>query len=728
MVGMKPIPGARITLVSDVSEAPYSGMLPGHIAGYYTHEEAHIDLRRLCLFAGARFVLGSVAGMDPKAGRIHVDGRAPIGYDFASINIGSTPELGGVPGAERFAVPSKPVPRLLEQWRKIRADPSRVRDLVLVGGGAGGVELALAMRRQLGNATQIRIIHAGEDILQAHNRKVRDQLGSILEERGIEVILQERVTEVEEKSVRISSGSKIPADVVFWVTQASAPGWLARAGFPVDDKGFLLVDETLQVQGFPRVFAAGDIACIARHPRPKSGVFAVRTAKPLLRNLRRIVRGKLPIPWSPQKRFLSIIGTADGSAVASRRFLAHGSPAMWRWKDRIDRAFMRKFTDLPVMADVGEIEAAGSAGQDDDLQSLRRRAAMRCSGCAAKVGSPVLARVMQRIREDRAADADFPQVVAGIDDPDDAAILAVPSRRHLVQTLDYLPEIISDPYLFGRIAANHCMSDLFAMGAEAHSALCLVLAPFGAEAAMEELLFQAVGGMSRALESMGVPLVGGHTAEGDRLALGITANGFIRPDQANRKGGLREGDMLILTKPLGVGCLFAAEMRLQAKAAWIDRAIGSMLSDNLRAAQILRDHGAGAMTDVTGFGLLGHLAEMLVATRGEKTGRQGVCVELLMDHMPVLPGAVEVARRGILSSLHHHNRSAFEVVANVDEFSHHEVFPILVDPQTSGGLLAGVPEKKAGDAVEALVAAGYADACVVGRAAIGLGDYPLILR
>ncbi len=392
---------------------------------------------------------------------------------------------------------------------------------------------------------------------------------------------------------------------------------------------------------------------------------------------------------------------------------------------------MRKFSDLPVMGATGEAEedhGRGLVAREDNLESLRRRAAMRCSGCAAKVGAPILSRVIERIRDERPAGEAFSQVVAGIDDPDDAAILVVPPRRHLVQTIDYIPEIISDPYLFGRIAANHCMSDIFAMGAEAHSALCLVLAPFGAESAMEELLFQALGGMTRALDSMGVPLVGGHTAEGERLALGVSANGFIRPDRATRKTGLREGDLLILSKPLGTGCLFAAEMRLEARASWIDRAVDSMLLDNLRASEILRDHGADAMTDVTGFGLLGHLAEMLDVSAGtEEAGGGGVSVELLLDYLPVLPGAVEVARKGILSSLHHHNRSAFEVVESVEEFTRHEAFPILVDPQTSGGLLAGVPEGKAGDAVAELVAAGYAEACVIGRVSAGGDGLPVTL-
>jgi len=708
MVGMKPIPGARITLISDVSMAPYSGMLPGHIAGFYSYDEAHIDLRKLCMFAGATFIHAEVTGMDPVAQTIDVEGRSALHFDLASINIGSTPFWGGVPGADEFATPSKPVPSLLSRWNAIRNAPEKIKDLVVVGGGAGGVELSLSMQRQLGEDTNVHLVHSGEQILQTHNERVQERLASILDKRGIDVRTSERVSEVRQDSVLCESGELIPAGAVFWVTQAKAPKWLAEAGFEVDEGGFVKVGTTLQTKGFPRVFAVGDIACIDGDPRPKSGVFAVRMAKPLLANLRRMTKDKPTVGWAPQKEFLSLIGTASGSAVASRRFLAWESPVMWKWKDSIDRKFMREFSDLPQM------DGAGSHGPDetsgDDLESLRRRATMRCSGCAAKVGSPILSRVMDRIRESRKNVPDSPQVLVGMDDPDDAAILAVPAGKHLVQTIDYIPEIVADPYVFGRIAANHCMSDIFAMGADAHSALCLVVAPFGSEAVMEESVFQALSGLTFALDSMGVPLVGGHTAEGDRLALGISANGFIDREAALRKGGLEEGDAIILTKPVGTGCLFAAEMRLEARAEWIDRALQSMLRDNLQASQILRSRGATAMTDITGFGLLGHLAEMLKATGS------GMGVELCLDDLPVLDGAVEVSRAGILSSLHSHNRSAFQAVENADGFTQHDAFPLLVDPQTSGGLLASIPEGEVDATLRDLIESGYPDAQVIGMA------------
>ena len=727
MVGMRPIPGVRLTVISDVSEAPYSGMLPGHIAGFYSRSEVHIDLRKLCQFAGARFVLGKVTGIDPNLRLVQIEGRPPMRYDLASINIGSAPSWGGVPGAEEFATPSKPVPELLGRWEQILAKHDAKKEagenpeeiaITIVGGGAGGVEMALGIERRLEGFGKITLIHGGSTILQTHNERVQKRLNEILNKRAIRVLTSTRVSEVEIDHVTTDSGERIPSDETFWVTNAKAPEWLADSGFQCDEHGFVRVKNTLQAVGFPNLFATGDVASIDGYPRPKSGVFAVRMAKPLLRNLRLLAADKPPVSWSPQKEFLSLIGTSQGSgsAVASRQFLAWESPLMWRWKNQIDRKFMRRFTDLPAMD--GAEQDDPQAVEGNDLESLRRRASMRCSGCAAKVGSPILSRVMSRIRELRAdsnsPSIHAPQIIAGIDDPDDAAILDVPAGKHLVQTIDYIPEIVGDPFVFGRIAANHCMSDIFAMGADAHSALCLVVVPFGAEQVIEETLFQALGGLTHALDSMGVPLAGGHTAEGAVLALGINANGFVDRDHASRKGGMRPGDAVILTKALGTGCLFAAEMRFETDPRWIDRATESMLLDNLSASKILREHGATAMTDVTGFGLLGHLAEMLKAQPAEAAFAAGT--ELSLECLPILDGAIEVSQRGILSSLHRHNRSALEIVANAAEHAEHDAFPLLVDPQTSGGLLAGVPEDRAEDVVAALTATGYLTAARIGTA------------
>lgn len=705
MLAMRPVPGVRVTLVSDVSSAPYSGLLPGHVAGFYSWEEMHIDLRRLCAFAGAAFVLGHVDGVDPEARRVHVAGRPPMQAEVLSINVGSTPRMQDIPGAEAWAVPAKPVPELLAGWERLKAAAvERPQRVVLVGGGAGGVEIALAMQGQLGERLSITLLHQGDRLLPGHNERVRRIFTRLLPERGIRVSTGTPVVAVTPEGARTAAGDLVPADFVFWLTHAAPPRWIAESGLATTDEGFLRVTPTLQAVGHPRIFGAGDVATIEGEPRPKSGVFAVRMAKPLVANLRAWFEDRPLKSYSPQRQFLSLIGTGDGKAVASRRWLAGHSAFFWKLKDRIDRRFMEKFSDLPRM-DEADGEAAGR------LTELERRARMRCLGCAAKVGSGTLTRVIARLREEHGTSweeaARIGSVLRGLEAPDDAAVFPVPPGRALVQSVDYMPALVSDPYLFGRIAVLHGFSDLFAMGAEPHSAMAAALVPFAAEPVMEENLYQLLSGVLRELAALQAPLIGGHSAEGSVLALALTANGLVDPAHILRKDGLRTGQALVLTKPLGTGVLFAAQMRLEAKAPWIDAAVGSMLLSNRDAAKILAGHGATGCTDVTGFGLAGHLLEMLRPT--------GLSARLCLADVPALPGALDCLGRGLASSLQDSNQRAVSALSNAAAFAAHERLPLLFDPQTSGGLLAGVPEERAAGCVEALHAAGYVHAAVIGQ-------------
>lgn len=356
--GFKPLSGVDVTLITNVEQTPYSGMLPGHVAGFYSYGETHIDLTSLAKFAQAKLVVDSAVALDLGNNQIVGASGDRYQFDLLSLDIGSTPQTITVPGAKEYAIPAKPVPQFLSAWYRIQqqaiANPSRPLSLIIVGGGAGGVELALNMQaclakiiEQPSENLQIHLIHRGDRLVTGHNDWVSNKLATILSQRGIRLHLQQEVTTVNPKGVECNSLT-IPGDWVFWVTQAIAPAWIKNSGLAVDDRGFVLVQDTLQSISHPQVVAAGDIATMINHQRPKAGVFAVRQGQPLFENWQHLLQGESPQKYTPQSKYLALIGTGDRKAIASWSGFGWQSALLWRLKDYIDRKFMNQFVDLPT--------------------------------------------------------------------------------------------------------------------------------------------------------------------------------------------------------------------------------------------------------------------------------------------------------------------------------------------------------------------------------------------
>ncbi|WP_315790363.1 selenide, water dikinase SelD [Fischerella sp. JS2] len=757
MLGMKPFNGIRLTLITDRVDTPYSGMLPGHIAGFYSHEQCHIDLRLLTNFAKAQLYIDQVVGLDLENKKVICADRPEVGFDLLSIDIGSTPATISVPGAAEYAIGAKPVSNLLKHWYQLLEDiadnPQKPLSIGIVGGGAGGVELALSMQAHLYQVSKlypltffskrevidhntlkqevlkIHLFHRDAELMPNSHWSVQRTVKQLLIKRGIHLHLGENVCKVEPGKVRCESGLTVECDRIFWVTQASAPQWLKAAGLVTDEQGFILVNDTLQSLSHAYVFAAGDIATMVNHPRPKAGVFAVRQGKPLFENLRRFLLGKPLKPYIPQKQYLSLIGTGDGRAIATRGPLTlPPHRLLWQWKDWIDRRFMERFskrlerrwgTRGPHSPKEVRIRGNGDKGRWGDGERIGiikskiqnpkskiQNPVMRCAGCGSKVGGTILDKVLHRIKLEQPLGEDRKDIIIGLDAPDDAAVMQVPANRLLVQTIDFFPSLINDPYIFGQISANHCLSDIFAMGATPQSALALATIPYAAPAKVEETLYQLLSGALKVLNQAQAPLIGGHTTEGTELGFGLSCNGLAESDKLLRKGGMQPGQVLILTKAVGTGTLFAADMRYQAKGRWIEDAVKSMLLSNQAAAKCLLQHGATACTDVTGFGLLGHLMEMVQASK--------VAVELELEAIPVLTGAGETVQTGIFSSLHPENLSNARYILNLNLGENHRNYPLLFDPQTSGGLLASISIEKADRCLAALKGLGYQQSSIIG--------------
>jgi selenide,water dikinase len=442
------------------------------------------------------------------------------------------------------------------------------------------------------------------------------------------------------------------------------------------------------------------------HPLEKAGVFAVRMAKPLAENLRRTIMRQPLLSYRPQQRWLALISTGDRHAVASRgNFYARGD-LVWRWKDWIDRRFMRKFTELSALPMAGgpqlleEIpldepgKDPGHFGHRHALRRLRRQGrcfrAVAGAGQSASPGArrcadrPACARRCRRgCACRRAWPWCRPSTFSGLSSTTPGCLAASPPIMRSATSLRWAPK--------------------------RKSATAIATVPPGLESKVEDTVFQMMSGAVSVLNEAGCALVGGHTGEGKELALGFAINGLIDEtlSKVMRKGGMQPGDVLILTKPIGTGTLFAAHARLQAAGRWIDAALDSMQVSNRAAVPCLIAHGATACTDLTGFGLLGHLVEM--------TRASGVDAELELAALPILDGAVDTVLAGIFSSLQPANVRLRRALHNPEAFINHPRYPLLFDPQTAGGLLASVPAESVDACLAELHNLGYLKAVRIGR-------------
>ncbi len=664
---MRPMPGVRLTLIAREAMTPYSGMLPGLLRGEYSYDDAHIDCVRLAAAAGARLILAEADGLDLAARQVGIAGRPGVAWDLLSIDVGGQPVMGS------GGTPVKPIGRFLDRLAEIEARLAPERRIAVAGGGAAGVELAIALARRWAGRAQVILVSADATPLATAPATVGRAVAAGLRDAGVEVVNLARAESFADGVLRLSGGGGIAADEVLWATGVVAAPFLAASGLACDEAGCVIVEATLQSRSHKGVFAAGDCASVLGAARPKAGVWAVRAGAPLAENLRRAAMGQALWAWSPQRHALAILGLGGGQAVAWRGRFAIAGGWVAAWKRRIDRRWMAMYQSLRPMA-----------MDEDDA---------RCGGCGAKIGAEGLHAALAGLAVPR---ADIP---VGLAEADDAAVTLPPPGMAVVQSVDHFRAFLDDPYVFGRIAATHALSDLHAMGAAPWTAMAVATVPFMRGAKMQADLAAMMQGAGEVLRAEGCALIGGHSGEGAELALGFAVSGLAVPDAIWRKSGLMPGDALILTKKLGTGIILAAAMRGLARAEWVQAATASMLASNGPAAAILRAHCVRACTDVTGFGLGGHLGEMLRAS--------GCAAEL--GDLPALPGALELAASGVASTMAPANIAALDVTSAGG-------LELLADPQTSGGLLAGVRDGAA--CLTALRAAGI-EAAVIGRVVAG---------
>jgi len=662
--GMTPLPGVRVTVINPGPTAPYSGMLPGFVAGHYTREELDIDLVKLARFAGARIINGYATGIDKDARTINVAGRPPIAYDVAAVDVGITSDMPDLPGFATHATPAKPLGTFASRWDSFRAQ-AEAPQIAVIGGGVAGAELAMAMAHALRDRQPtVRLIDRSH-VLTALGYKARQKMLAALTANSIEIIDDAEVTEIFAQGIVLRDGRTVRSDFTTGAAGAKPHDWIAATGLDLHE-GFIEVDANLQSSA-PEVFAVGDCAHLSHDPRPKAGVYAVREAPVLFDNLRAVLSGGALRRYKPQHDYLKLVSLGAKSALAERFGTAREGPLLWKLKDHIDRKFMHQFDTLPAMA-APKLPRTKALGMQEALGDRPM-----CGGCGAKVGRAALQTVLTAHFGDDAAEVQPGQVMS----------------------TDHLRALTHDPVMMTRIAAVHALGDIWAMGAKPQAATASLILPRMSATLQERTMAEIMTTASAVFSKAGAKIIGGHSSLGDELTIGFAVTGLTKAPVT--LAGAKPGDKLILTKPIGSGTIMAAEMAGQANGVDVIACLDLMVQDQAQASVILGK--AHAMTDITGFGLAGHLRGLCDAS--------GMGAVLDLEAIPLMGGALALSDAGVRSSLFDDNRIGAGPIMGPG-------LDLLFDPQTAGGLLAAVSARSAKPAVKKLQDAGYT-AAVIGE-------------
>ena len=673
-------PPAAVTLVSRSSTSLYSGLIPAVLADQAHPSTCRIDLRRLCAAAGVSFVQAQITSLDLKRQQLQL--RSTLGtpgpllrslrWDWLSLDVGSvTAAPVGVAG-----LPIRPLEPFLAWCAHL---PPAVE---VMGSGAAAVEVVLALaarcrRHQWPCRLSLRTVPGG---LQLGNAPLARRLEHMVQAQGIAIGRKGR------------HDPAAPGRTTVLCTGSRAPAWLRDSGLPCDPRGRILTHPTLVAQGHGRIFAAGDCGVVARAPRPAGGVWAVRAAPVLARNLQAALLNRPLRPWRPQVHGLVLLGDGQGGAIAQRgSFWLGPHPWLWRWKQHLDHGFMAMVNGTAAM-------------------TPRSKQPMVCRGCAAKLPAQPLNSALARLY------GSLPQ-------PQDAnTVTRITPDQLLLASLDGFPALVSDPWLNGRLTTLHGASDLWASGACLDGLQVLVTLPRCDAPLQQDLLMQCLAGVRVTAQELGGELLGGHSlqalADPDarqplalQISLGVSVHGRVQTHQRWHKGPLHPGDVLVLSRPLGSGVIMAAAQAHGIPPAWVDQVLAVMGRPQQDLVPLLRRHGCRACTDVTGFGLLGHLGEMVRASA------PGIQVQLDPRRIPAYDGALELLRAGHASTLAPHNAAALALLApqgaiRLQSKPDSALQGLLIDPQTCGPLLAAVPAHQATALLQAMAATHHGGAII----------------
>ena len=672
----KPLNGNRITLITNEIDTPYSGMIPGYIEGIYSWRDSHIDLYRLCLKLNVRFIHAEVERVSAHEKEIYFKDRPKIKFDVLSINTGIQSNNREIKGAAKYCLPVKPISKLTNNFlNKI----TNFKSIAFIGGGAGSVELALAIKKRFLNINQdikITIITGKRGLLSTFPQKTKLTSLKTLEKFKIDIIEYKRVLEVKPKQIILSDKSMLKIDKAILSTNSMTPKWLAKSDILLTKDNYILVNKSFQTN-YKYVFASGDVIDFNNQNLKKAGVFAVRSGKPLAINIKQFILGKKLVEYKFNKNYLALIGTSKRSAIATKYNLTFNSRFFFYLKKYIDQNFIKKFSDFKIRKKF-TLEALKTDVLNIFVKHKEKitdkNDIMQCKGCAAKVPLNALKQALPK------------DIVSTSEDA-----VSVPGHPELYQTVDMISSIITDPFLLGKIAANHSISDMVSVNSKITSAMMILQLPLSKTEINSRDLEQVLLGANEIFKTIDCPLIGGHTMIGkDKdpiIGFSILGQKQKKIKIVKNRRKIKTKDLLILTEKIGSGLIFAGINNYLIDSYFQIDVIKQMIKGNLNFGKISNQLNILSMTDITGFGLANHLLN-LIKRDNSKTG-----LTIYPNKIPLFQGVNECLNKDIKSSLFKSNYDIAQkdIIYKRDKS---KLDNILYDPQTVGGIAFIIPQEE----------------------------------
>jgi len=679
----KLMPEIPITIISRDTHLVYSATFPSVISKSISLNNSLIDIRSLARKARVSFIKNEVTNIDYHLKKIFLKNRPSIGYSKLVLNYGSQTKISGEFEDlvnNKIAFPIKPFFKAYELIKKEdKYDSETEKSFVIVGSGLAAIEVAFALRKRW-KKRSLKIL--------CQRNKVDNKIFKTFYRSNIEVV------------------GTLPIDYgkILLCTGNSSPLWVKKYNSELDSKGRFLTNQKLMLKNFLGTFATGDCAVIEDSLRPSSGIFAVKALNTLATNIQKDIKGESLKRWSPQKFGLQIVNSYPMKVPKAFAFygdIVFGpSFLIWYLKNKIDEGFIRKFRVL----DSNMNQKVKEDGMED------------CRGCAAKIPQSILNKSLISAQLENSATS-----------PKDSVEIYKNNQDTILQSVDGFPALISDPWLNAKITVLHACSDLWACGVKLSSVQALISLPKVGKDFQSYLFTHCLKGIKTTVEEQGGELIGGHTFESRSLvdkpySLGIdislTVQGVLKNGAKPWfKSGMQKGDIILMSRPLGVGVFFAAQMQninLKEISEEIMRNLVTSQQPLIEKIYLLQDKFGetfiNAATDITGYGFIGHLKEMIDSSNLLRKDNNLEPISVLLDLLAfkAYPGVFDLIHKGIKSSLFESNKEIFDQILSekksdriisfsknnkVNTESFKEKISLLLDPQTCGPLLISCDPK-----------------------------------